>query len=92
MLATRVDIIFDVSKPCKFTHAPGTKHYQELIHLLQYLRDKTSLGLKFYNESKYYPLHDLLLANKIENQRNLITFIDSSWQDCPDTGKSTWSY
>ena len=37
LLATRVEIIFAVSKFCKYTRTPGQNHYLALVHLLPYL-------------------------------------------------------
>ena len=38
------------------------------------------------------PLSDLLRQASIKNENHLMDFYDSSWQDCPDTGRSTGSY
>ena len=50
------------------------------------------MGLKYYVDTKYAPLSDLLRQanNKTENQ--LMTFSDYSWKYCPDTGKITGEY
>ena len=34
----------------------------------------------------------MLRRGSINNKNHLMTFSDSSWQDCPDTGKITGSY
>ena len=38
------------------------------------------------------PLSDLLIQASIKTENTLMDFSDSSWQDCPDTGRSTGSY
>ena len=63
-----------------------------LVHLLQYLRDNSYLGLKYYSDVKDTPLVDLLRSTAIRTSSPLVTFSDSSWQDCPDTGRSTGMY
>ena len=35
------------------------------------------------------PVTDLLKKASIKTDNNLISFYDSSWQYCPDTGRST---
>ena len=38
------------------------------------------------------PLSDLLRQDIIDTEKKLMTFQDSSWQDCPDTSRSTGAY
>ena len=38
------------------------------------------------------PLHDLLIQASINTENQLMDFSDSSWQDCPDTGRNTGAY
>ena len=38
------------------------------------------------------PLSDMLRQDIIKTDNQLIGLSDSSWQDCPDTGKSTGKY
>ena len=35
---------------------------------------------------------DILRQANIKTKNNLMAFSDSSWQDCPDTGRSTGAY
>ena len=37
-------------------------------------------------------LSDLLIKANIKTENQLIVFSDPSWQDCPDTGRSTGVY
>ena len=50
------------------------------------------MGLKYYLDMNDAPLSDLLRQASIKNENHLMDFYDSSWQDCPDTGRSTGSY
>jgi hypothetical protein len=92
LTATRVDISFLVSKLAKFSENPGDKHFAALVHLLRYLRDNTYLGLKYYANPSDAPLSDLLRGAGISTSYPVIGFSDSSWQDDPDTGRSTGCY
>ena len=38
------------------------------------------------------PVSDLLRQASIKTENNSMDFSDSSWQDCPDTGRTTGSY
>ena len=38
------------------------------------------------------PVTDLLRQANIKTNNSLMAFSDSSWQDCPDTGRSTGAY
>ena len=40
----------------------------------------------------YAPVSDLLIQSSIKTENKLIDFSDSSWQDCPDTFRSTGAY
>ena len=55
------------------------------------MNNKT-LGLKYYADLNYSPVTDLLRQANIKTKNHLMTFSDSSWQDCPDTGRSTGAY
>jgi hypothetical protein len=92
ILGTRPDLSFATHKLARFMKHPGRKHFEAAIHLLHYLRDNSQLGLKYYFNFEDSPLHDILHHHKIDCRRFLATFSDSSWQDCPDTGRSTACY
>ena len=62
------------------------------MNLLRYIRDNKTLGLKCYADTKDAPLSELFRQDNINNENQLMYFSDSSWKDCPDTGKSTVSY
>ncbi len=48
------------------------------------------MGLRFYSSIKASSLYQLLKDNNIQiSEDTTITFTDSSWNDCVDTGRST---
>ena len=57
-----------------------------------YIRDNKKLGLKYCAKIEDAPLSDLLIQFIINNEKKLMSFYDSIWQYCPDTGISTGSY
>ena len=50
------------------------------------------MGLKYYADLNDAPVTDILIQANIKTKNNLMAFSDSSWQDCPDTGRSTGAY
>ena len=50
------------------------------------------MGLKYYADLNDTPVTDLLSQANIKTKNHLMDFSDSSWQDFPDTGRSTVSY
>ena len=48
LLSTRVDLSFTVHKLAKFSSNPGKVHFEGLLHILRYIRDNKTLGLKYY--------------------------------------------
>ena len=92
LLSTRVDLSFSVHKLAKFSPNSGKVHLKELVHLLSYIRENENLGLKYYADMNDAPLSDLLRQASIKNKNQLMAFSDSSWQYCPDNGRSTGAY
>ena len=88
LLSTRVDLSFAVHKLAKFSANPGKVHFEGLVHLLKYIRDNKTLGLKYYADLNDAPVNDLLRQANINTNNSLMAFSDSSWQDFPDTGRS----
>ena len=87
-----MDLSFAVHKFAKFSANPGKVHFEGLVHLLRYIRDKKALGLKYYADLNDAPVTDLLRQSDINTKKHLMDFSDSSWQDCPYTGRSTGAY
>ena len=50
------------------------------------------MGLKYYADMNDAPLTDLLRKASIKTGNHLMAFSGSSWQECPDTGRSTGAY
>ena len=92
LFSTRVDLSFAVHKLAKFSANPGKVHFEGLVHLLRYIRYNKTLGLKYYADLNDEPVSDLLRQANIKTKNHLMAFYDSSWQDCPDTGRSTGAY
>ena len=83
---------FAVHKLANFSSNPGKVNFEGLVHLLRYIRDNKTLGLKYYADMKDAPLSDLLRQAIIKTENQLVAFSDSSWRYCPDNGRSTGSY
>ena len=92
LLSTRVDFSFAVHKLAKFSSNPGKVQFEWLVHLLRYIRDNKTLGLKYYANINDTSVYDLLRQASIDTENQLMDFSDSSWQYCPDTGRSTGAY
>ena len=50
------------------------------------------MGLKYYADMNDAPVAHLLIQASIKAKNHLMYFSDSSWQDCPDTGRITGAY
>ena len=87
-----MDLSFAVHKLAEFSANPGNVHFEGLVHLLRYIRDNKTLGLKYYADLNDAPVTDLLRQANIKTKNHLMAFSDSSWQDCTDTGRSTGAY
>ena len=92
LLSTRVDLSFAVHKLEKFSTNTSKVHFEGLIHLLRYIRDNKTLGLKYYADINDAPVSDLLRQASIKTKNHLMDFSDSSWPDFPDTGRITGEY
>ena len=90
-LNTRSDILWIVNKLAKSSSNPGLKDFKALMHCFGYLRKYIDMGIRFYADEKESPVYQLCQKNGVDCT-DLIGFSDSSWQDCPDTGKSTGGY
>ena len=87
-----MDFSFAVRKLAKFSANPGKVNFEGLVHLFRYIRDNKTLGLKYYADLNGAPVTDLLRQANIKTKNHLMGFYDYSWQDCPDTGRSTGAY
>ena len=73
----------------KFSENPDKVHFEVLINLFRYIRYNKTLGLEYYADINDAPVSDLLRQSSIKTKNHLMDFSDSSWQDYPDTGRST---
>ena len=83
-----MDLSFAVHKLVKCSENPGKVHFEGFIHILRYIRDNNTLGLKSYADMNDAPVTDLLRQASIKTENHLMDFSDSSWQYFPDTGRS----
>ena len=80
-----MDLSFSVHKLAKFSANTGKVYFEGLVHLLKYIRDNKTLGLKYYADMNDSPVTDLLRQANIKTKNHLMAYYDSSCQDCPDT-------
>jgi hypothetical protein len=71
---------------------PGRNHFTAMVHLFHHVRCHHLFGLTFYSDIADAPVAHLLFEYGVDPSAPLITFPDSSWQDCLDTGCSTGGY
>ena len=79
-------------KLAKFSLNPGKVYFEGLVHLLIYIRENKTLGLKYYADMNAAPVTDLLRQKSIKTENQLMAFSGSSWKYCPNTGRSTGAY
>ena len=87
-LNTRSDILWATNKLAKSANNPGLKDFAALMHLFGYLRKYPDYAIKFYRDVSQSPANQICLKHQIP-ATELLAFSDTSWQDCPDTGRST---
>ena len=91
---TRPDISYAVNKLAKYATNPGISHFRAIIHLIGFIKSTSSKRIKFFKDFTKSPLYKILIENNILDitAEGAITFSDSSWNDCIDTGRSTGGY
>ena len=75
-----------------FVIAPCSQKFgrELLVRVAHYLSNEVKLA---YNaDLNDAPVTDLLRQANIKTKNHLTIFSDSSWQDCPDTGRSIGAY
>ena len=82
-------MIYAVHKLSKFSSNPGKIQFEGLVHLLRYIMENKTLGLKCYADIKDAPLYDLLRQANIKTENKFLDLSGSSWKDFPGTGRST---
>ena len=91
-MSTRVDLSFAVHRLENISANIVKVHFEGLVYLLRYIRYNKTLGLKYYADLNDSPVTDILRQANIKTKNQLMDFSDSSWQDFPDTGRSTGAY
>ena len=69
-----MDFSFAVHKLAKNSSNPGKVHFEGLVHLLRYIRDNNTLGLKYYAYMNDAPLTELLRQASIKTENHLMDF------------------
>jgi Reverse transcriptase (RNA-dependent DNA polymerase) len=93
ILNTYPRLQFAIRKLAKFTRSPGRLHFNAILHLLHHVRCHHNAGLHYYSDVFDAPVSQLLFDEGIDPSKSpFYVFADSSWQDCPDTGRSTGGY
>jgi hypothetical protein len=90
-LNTRCDILWITNKLAKSANCPGLKDFEALMHVFGYLRKYPDYSVKFYGNMNDSPAQMICKQHKV-TPTEIIGFSDTSWQDCPDTGKSTCGF
>ena len=70
LLYTRLDLSFSVHNLAKFSANPVKVHSEGLIHLLRYIRDNKTLGLKYYADMNDAPVTDILRQANIKTKNH----------------------
>jgi hypothetical protein len=92
LMDTFVKLCFAFRKLAKFMQYPGRHHFVHLHHLLNHIKcHRCTGGIKFYSDTKLSPLYQLIVdsGNAQFADAPIIQFTDLSFQDCPDTNRST---
>ena len=73
-----MDLSFAVHKLAKFSENPGKIHLEGLIHLLRYITDNKTLGMKYHTDLNNASVTDILRQASIKTKNHLMDFSDSS--------------
>jgi hypothetical protein len=95
LMNTYIRLNYGIRKLARFMQYPGRNHFKTLQHLLRHLQCyRLQGGIKFYSDATKSPLyrHLCTTGNAKHAQYPIIVFSDSSFQDCPDSGRSTGGY
>ena len=94
MLHYRLDkCYYGINKLAKYSNNPGVVHYRALLHLVGFIKNTSNKGIKFYSKVMGSPIYKNIDNNNIKTtEETIITFRDSSFNDCIDTGRSTGAH
>jgi hypothetical protein len=82
-------------KLARFMQYQGRTHFNLLLHLLRHLQcHRLRGGIKFYSDITKAPLYQHLTTtgNSKFADYPIMVFSDASFQDCPDSGRSTGGF
>ena len=74
ILSVRVYLCLAVNKFIKFLSNIGNVHFEGLLHLLRYIWDNNSLGLRYYSQIEDAPLSELFIHSIIHTDNQLMMF------------------
>ena len=92
LLSTKVELGFAVKKLVKFSRKTGKVHFEELVHLLRYIRDNKTLGLKYYVDTNDASVSYRLRPAIIKTENQLMNFSYYCQKYVPETGRITEAY
>ena len=81
-----------VHKLANFSENLGKVHFEGLVHLLRYIKENRTLGLKYYADMNNAPVTDLFRQASIKTKNQLMVFNDYSRKYFPDTDRSIGGY
>ena len=70
-----MDLRFTGHKLAKFSANPGKVHFEGLVHLLRYIRENKTFGLKYYADLNYAPVTDILRQSNLKTKNHLMPFL-----------------
>ena len=70
-----MDFSFSVQKLANFSSNAGKLHFEGFVHILGYIRDNNTLGLKYYADMNDAPVSDLLRKYSIKTENQLMDFL-----------------
>ena len=70
-----MELSFAVHKLAKFSSNPGKVNFEVLVYLLRYIRDKKTLGLKYYADMNDAPIPGLLRQSSIKTNNKLMVYL-----------------
>ena len=74
LISTRVGLSFSVHKLANFSSNPGKVHFEGLLHILRYIRDNKTLGLKFHADMNDAPVSEILRQASIKAENQFLDF------------------
>jgi hypothetical protein len=95
LMNTYIRLNYAIRKLARFMQYPGRNHFKLLSHLLRHLQCyRLNGGVKFYSDITNTPLYRHLThtGNTKLADYPIVVFSDASFQDCPDSGRSTGGY